>query len=134
MLSTILASCIALSTSYYSLPPDALPRLRALEGGWTGLAKPNTNGSADLGVFQINTTWLKTFRIYWQLDSDQAAYARLRDDDCYSASAAGAVLRYNLQLTGGDLDKAIGFYHTGPRGSAKEAARYIAKYHALSSR
>jgi len=51
-------ACMALTAHFYGLPPRVLPSIQAVEGGRPGLVHPNTDGSADLGLMQINTRWV----------------------------------------------------------------------------
>ena len=132
MLVPLTAACLMAAAQSYAVPAESLYSVLRVEGGWVGLAKPNlrkdgTVRSEDLGPFQINTAWLSTFTSYWRLHSQASVYALLRDDGCAGAYAASAILRYHWQQTG-SLDKAVGFYHTGPKGDPAAMASYLSKY------
>lgn len=127
MIVPLTAACLAAAAQTYVLPPVALYGILRVEGGREGLAKPNRNRTEDLGPFQVNTSWLKTFRDYWRQPDERTTYQLLRDNGCASAYAAAAILRYHVQNTG-DLDAAIGRYHTGPAGLPAEAASYLQAY------
>ena len=135
MLIELTAACVLAVSQTDAIPTKTLYAVQRIEGGRIGAVTPNfskTTGrllSQDLGPFQINTTWLRTFTIYWGQDSYETTYTMLRDNGCAGAYAAGAILRYYLQKSN-NLDQAIALYHTGPKGSAREAATYLSRYHA----
>jgi hypothetical protein len=133
MIVPLTAACLLAAAQGYAVPPDSLYSLLRVEGGWAGLAKPNLRKdgsvrSEDLGPFQINTAWLRTFTLYWRQKNATATYILLRDDGCAGAYAASAIVRYHWQQSG-NLDRAIAFYHAGPKGSPAEMARYLNRYH-----
>ncbi len=104
-------ACMLATAHFYALPPRVLPAIQAVEGGRPGMVSPNANGSADLGLMQVNTLWVRPVAEVAGLDP-VAARARLTDDPCFSIAAAGAILRAYLRETGGDLMRAIGDYHS----------------------
>jgi hypothetical protein len=122
MIVPLTAACLLAAAQGYAVPPDSLYSLLRVEGGWAGVR------SADLGPFQINTAWLRTFTLYWRQKNATATYILLRDDGCAGAYAASAIVRYHWQQSG-NLDRAIAFYHAGPKGSPAEMARYLNRYH-----
>lgn len=112
MLAPLTAACIATAAASYQLPPPALYAILATEGGQIGQAVPNKNGTSDLGPFQINTSWAKAFVQFWALPNRNAAVAELRDNGCANAVAASAILAgYRIEAQG-DLQIALGFYHS----------------------
>lgn len=135
MIVQLTTACFLAAAQAYAVPPESLYSVLRVEGGWAGLAKPNfrKNGtvrSEDLGPFQINTAWLPTFTLYWKQQNSQATYLLLRDDGCASAYGAAAILRYHWQQSG-DLDRAVAFYHAGPKGAPAEMAKYLTRYHQI---
>lgn len=104
-------ACMSLVASLYQLPPRVLPSIQAVEGGFVGSISSNANGSQDLGVMQINTVWLPALSTYTGLDT-HAVRERLIHQPCFNITAAGAILRLNLDQSGGDLMQAIGNYHS----------------------
>ena len=88
-----------------------LPTIQAVEGGRPGLVHPNTDGSADLGLMQINTIWLRAIsQVTRQTPAITAR--RLIVEPCFSIAAAGAILKSYLTETHGQLLPAIGDYHS----------------------
>ncbi len=104
-------ACMAAAAAFYHLPPRALPAIHAVEGGAVGVVSPNTNGTADLGVMQINTIWLPDIARAAKLP-EQKVKDRLVNDGCFNIAAAAAILRMYLNETRGDLMRAIGNYHS----------------------
>ena len=104
-------ACMGLVASIYHLPPRVLPAIQAVEGGGPGVVHQNGNRTEDLGVMQVNTTWLLPLARYTH-GSIATVYIRLRDEPCYNVAAAGAIMRTYLDETHGDLMRAIGNYHS----------------------
>jgi hypothetical protein len=104
-------ACMALVAHIYALPPRVLPSIQAVEGGSPGLVHQDSNGTADLGLMQVNTRWLPAFVLYTRLPSDVVRY-RLTYSPCFNIAAAGAIMRTYLNETGGDLLRAVGDYHS----------------------
>ena len=76
-----------------------------------GTVHPNTDGSEDLGLMQINTRWLPTLARY---TGQTEAFVRqqLLDRACYNIAAAGLIMRTYLDETRGELMRAVGNYHS----------------------
>jgi Transglycosylase SLT domain len=95
----------------YALPPRVLPSIQMVEGGRPGTVSLNTDGSADLGVMQINTRWIPALTVYTRLPP-VVVRARLINEPCFNIAAAGAIMRTYLNETHNDLMSAIGDYHS----------------------
>ncbi|MGI4945027.1 MAG: lytic transglycosylase domain-containing protein [Janthinobacterium lividum] len=104
-------ACLAFVSQLYDLPPRVLPSIQAVEGGGIGVVHRNTDGSEDMGVMQINTTWLPTLARYSQQSIPEVRH-QLLTSPCYNISAAGMILHGYLKETGGDLMQAIGNYNS----------------------
>ena len=104
-------ACMALVANIYSLPPRVLPSIQAVEGGRTGLAHLNDNGSEDLGLMQINTVWLEPLARYTKLPRSEVR-ERLLGRPCFNIAAAGLIMRTYLDEVRGDLLMAVGNYHS----------------------
>ena len=104
-------ACMALVAQLYGLPPRVLPSIQAVEGGGPGVVHRNADGSADLGVMQINTLWLVPLSRYSRLDPAEVR-ERLLHRPCFNIAAAGLILRTYLDETRGDLMRAVGDYHS----------------------
>ncbi|ABI62666.1 lytic transglycosylase domain-containing protein [Granulibacter bethesdensis] len=104
-------ACMASTASYYHLPPRVLPSIQAVEKGAVGVVHRNANGTEDLGLMQINTSWIEPIAHFTGL-SVQATRVRLLMDPCFNIAAAGAILRDHLNASGGNMMMAIGNYHS----------------------
>lgn len=110
MASPLLA-CMVAAAAFYHLPPRVLPSIQAVEGGRIGMIHPNSNGTADLGLMQVNTTWIKPIARYAHMPSGTVA-VRLIDDGCFNVYVAAVIMRVYLNEVHGNLMAAIGHYHS----------------------
>lgn len=106
-----LLACLAMAASFYGLPPRALASIHAVEGGKLGTMHRNTDGSDDLGPMQVNTLWISALARHTGLEPAEV-HKRLKTSNCFSATAAAAILNTYLMETRGDLMLAIGYYHS----------------------
>lgn len=98
-------NCIVDAAHTYNLPLAALVGILATEGGKTGEALSNTNGTWDLGMFQVNTCHIKDL-----LKAGMSPSEVLRDG-CTNAFAAAFILRKEYDRTKNIWD-AVGAYHS----------------------
>lgn len=110
-MATPLLACLAMAAGFYGLPPRALASIHVVEGGKLGTVHRNTDGSDDLGPMQVNTLWISALARHTGLEPTEV-HNRLRTSNCFSATAAAAILRTYLVETHGDLMLAIGHYHS----------------------
>ncbi len=99
-------ACVLDAARVSGMPPAALFGVLATEGGKTGEALSNKNGTWDLGAFQINTVHLN------ELAGMGIAPEAVLRDGRVNAYAAAWLLRKEYRRTGGDLWQAIGAYHS----------------------
>ena len=104
-------ACMVAAASFYHLPPRVLPSIQLVEGGTPGTISANTDGSSDLGVMQVNTLWVPRFAAMTGM-TDYSVRARLIYDPCFNIAAAGAIIRVYLNEAGGNLMRAVGYYHS----------------------
>ena len=115
-------ACMVAVAAFYGLPPRVLPAIQAVEGGAVGTVSANRDGSADLGVMQVNTRWIGPGAGLTGLPADTVR-ARLTDDACFNIAAAGAILHAHWRRSG-DLLRAVGDYHSRtPPLHAADAAK-----------
>jgi hypothetical protein len=93
------------------LPPRVLPVIQTIEGGSPGMVTPDSNGTADLGVMQVNTIWIAPLAARAQL-SEAATRNRLINDPCFNIAASALILRSYLAEAHGNLLAAVGNYHS----------------------
>ena len=108
-------ACMAAAAAFYHLPPRVLPTIQAVEGGRVGLVRINTNNTADLGLMQVNTIWVRPLATATHTDGDRVI-SRLVNDPCFNITAAGAIMRRYLTEAHGNLMAAIGYYHSHTAG------------------
>ena len=99
------ADCILDAARINGMPAAALFAILATEGGKTGEALSNKNGTWDMGPFQVNSVHLNELSVMG-ISPD----AVLRDGRV-NAYAAAWLLRKEYQRTG-SLWQAIGAYHS----------------------
>jgi hypothetical protein len=108
-------ACMAAAASFYHLPPRVLPSIQAVEGGRIGLVQMNGNGTADLGLMQVNTTCVEPLAQYAHMPPASVA-DRLVHDGCFNIAASAAIMRVYLRESHGNLMRAIGYYHSHTPG------------------
>jgi len=98
-------TCIADAAKAGGLPLAALVGILAAEGGKTGEALSNANGTWDMGGFQINTVHIN------ELAAMGIEPEQVLGDGCVNAHAAAWVLKREYARTG-DIWQAVGAYHS----------------------
>jgi Transglycosylase SLT domain len=111
LLVPLTAACIAMAARAYQLPSTYLYAILAVERGRVGQAVGNTDGTSDLGPFQVNTRWGPALGRYWRVSTAEAL-VRVRDNGCANAIAATAILKRAVNEAHGDLPTALEFYHS----------------------
>jgi hypothetical protein len=104
-------ACMAAAAAFYHLPPRVLPSIHAVEGGRPGLIHLNANDTADLGVMQVNTIWIKPLARYARM-TENAVLDRLIGDPCFNIAAAAAIMQLYMSEARGDILVAVGYYHS----------------------
>jgi Transglycosylase SLT domain len=120
-----LAACIFAAAQTYAVPPSVLLGILSVEGGRTGQAVVNTNGSYDLGPMQINTVWIPQLSRYWGV-SQRVAVQMVRDDACVNIGVAAWIVRSKINSTG-SLVQGIAHYHSAtPKFGSTYSRKVIA--------
>lgn len=112
--------CVAQASARYEVPELLLHGILMKEGGRMGQAVRNRNGTYDLGLAQINTSWVGYFARYG------IRLEHLLYDTCTNLSASAYILKQNYNRLGGDWFKAIVAYNIGPNNWT--ASRYAIGY------
>ena len=99
------ADCVVDAARASGMPVAALFAILATEGGKTGQALSNRNGTWDMGPFQVNTAHVN------ELAAMGIAPETVLCDGRINAYAAAWLLRKEYRRTG-DLWEAIGAYHS----------------------
>ena len=103
--------CIDRAAHDQQVPREILYAIGVVEGGKVGEITHNTNGSYDIGVFQINSHWLGMLADLYHTDRATVEY-HLRWDGCFSAAMAAWVLRRKILDVGGDFWRGVGNYNS----------------------
>jgi len=100
-----LSRCVLAASARYQVPADLVRAVMRAEGGAVGTVARNRNGSADLGVMQINTIHLP----------ELARYGITRDmlvrDACLNIHVGTWILQRELSR-GGDYWTNVGAYNS----------------------
>lgn len=107
--------CIRSAADGFGIDPLPLEILREVEGGRPGLESRNTNGTRDLGVMQINSSWLRTLSSFGIGESD------VRDSVCINVYVAAWIFVQELNRSG-DVVLAMARYHSP---TPRHQARYL---------
>jgi hypothetical protein len=91
----------------YQLPPRVLPAIQAIEGGRSGTASFNRDGSEDLGVMQMNMLWLDLLARHTYLPRETVR-ERMLDKSYFKLISVGLILRVYLNEARDDLLRAVG--------------------------
>jgi len=100
--------------------------LRDQEGGWIGAEVPNTNGSHDLGVLQVNSGWLPHLARLMGKPPEQIRYW-LRFDPCFNTQVGRWIFVSALRQTR-DYWKAVGLYHSPTGWRQRRYAASVASH------
>ena len=112
--------CSVEAAERYQVPPDLVFAIALTEGGEPFMVSANTNGTADLGLLQFNTAYLKT--LAGQGVSTEAVQSRT----CYPFHLAAWRLQQHLQEPGADeLTKAACYHSRTPKLNAKYRAKLL---------
>lgn len=99
-------TCINQAATEYQVPAALIMAIIQVEGGQVGLAMPNTNGSFDLGVMQINTAWAPSFEAKGYRLSD------IQNNPCKNVDVGTWILSQCLNHDANNLMVAVGDYHS----------------------
>jgi soluble lytic murein transglycosylase-like protein len=96
--------CINHAAQVFNVPATLIISIMEIENGWNGAAIKNKNGTFDLGVMQVNTSWLSTLKPYG------ITHAHLQYDACINVHTATWILAKGMAK--GDGWKGVGNYHS----------------------
>lgn len=104
-------ACMIAAASFHHLPVQALAAIQSVEGGAVGTVSGNKDGSADLGLMQVNTQWVPAVAKATRA-REEVIRAKLIQDGCFSIKVAAAILDVYKVEAHGDMLEAVGFYHS----------------------
>lgn len=103
------AFCYAEAAQRYQVPAELLRAIARVESGERHLPPSrNANGTVDIGVMRINSSWLPQLARY-NIDA-----RRLSDDACLSVMVGAWILALNRAQLGNGWN-AVGAYNAGCR-------------------
>ncbi|HBC1012729.1 TPA: lytic transglycosylase domain-containing protein [Escherichia coli] len=110
---TPLMVCLLSASQANHIEPELLVSVISVEGGYSGLASKNKNGTEDLGIMQINTgAWLKLVSDSFFSGDRSKAYIKLRDDGCFNMYVGAWILGAAIRTEGGNVWEGVGRYHS----------------------
>lgn len=105
-----IASCIKQAAQGRAWLEKTLWGLRDQEAGWIGAEVANTNGTFDLGVLQVNSSWVpRLTRMVGRSETKVRGW--LIYDPCFNAKVARWIFLSALYQTS-DYWQAVGLYHS----------------------
>lgn len=96
--------CINHAAKVFHVPAIIIVSVMKIENGWNGAASRNKNGSYDLGVMQVNTTWLKDLKPFG------ITKEKLQYDPCVNVHTGTWILAKGLAQ--GEGWQGVGNYHS----------------------
>src|ERR1700678_2727823 len=105
MVNSVPVSCINHAAITYHVPVSIILSVMKQEGGKNGQAVRNKNGTADLGVMQINSVWVPVLARYGY-SKDKLQY-----DPCKNVEAATWLINRSM-ADGKTAWQGIGNYHS----------------------
>lgn len=106
-LSQEAVQCVAEASERYQVPELLLHAILMKENGRNGRYSKNKNGTYDLGLAQINTSWLAEFSKYGIRPE------HVMNNACVNVSLSAYILKYNWQHQHQDWFKAVVAYNIG---------------------
>lgn len=134
------ATCVKKAATLQNVPAPVLLGIIHTESGWNGAASPNTNGSHDLGIMQVNgATWArKLARDEFHTDSPMATQTvryMLMYDDCYNINVGAWIFGLYYRQAHGNILQAVGWYNShDPIPMHQYQDRFIIGFDALFGR
>lgn len=105
LINDVPISCINHASTTYHVPVSLILSVMRQENGCNGQAVKNKNGSYDLGVMQVNTSWLPTLSHYRYSRED------LQFNPCKNVMVATWILATNI-AKGDTLWSGTADYHS----------------------
>lgn len=97
-------NCINQAATAFHVPATVIISVIKTENGRNGLAVKNKNGTYDLGVMQINTSWLPA------LHNKGITIEQVKSDPCMNVSVGTWILAQGI--ANGDGWQGVGNYHS----------------------
>ncbi|WP_022846786.1 lytic transglycosylase domain-containing protein [Desulfurobacterium sp. TC5-1] len=112
--------CFGKAAEYYGLPASLLVAIAEVESGLNpGAVRLNRNGSKDIGIMQINSSWIPVLKKYGIGEMDLY-------DPCTNVFVGAWILKQCFVRYGWTW-KAVGCYHSGDPDRQLKYARKVYK-------
>jgi soluble lytic murein transglycosylase-like protein len=113
--------CINQAALHHHVPATMIVSVMQIENGRNGTAIKNKNGTYDLGVMQINTSWLSTLKKFG------ISRSSLQHDACLNVDVGAWILAHSIAKSEGW--RGVGNYHSAtPKFNKIYSAKVKAKY------
>lgn len=115
--------CFAEAADRYDVSAPLLKAIARVESSLnpTAVSPQNSDGSHDIGVMQVNSSWLPRLGREYGITRDD-----LLKDACLNVSVGAWILAHNFRLYGWDW-RAIGAYNAGTADDREELRRRYAQ-------
>lgn len=115
-------TCSIAASMHYQIPANLLLAVAEMEGGKPGQAVKNENGTFDLGVMQLNTSYVNELKKYG------ITYSDVSKAGCYPYFLAAWRLRGHIDKDKGDVWTRVANYHSRtPEFNQRYRAKLIPK-------
>ncbi len=120
-------TCINEAAQAYQVPAPLIMAIILTENGQDGTEAKNNNGTLDLGIMQINSSWAPRFEHSGYIVND------ITNNPCENVYVGTWILSPCIN-TNSDLISAIGDYHSHtPDYNLEYAKKVIAKYNQINT-
>jgi len=103
----VINQCIMEASEAYKIDPILLRAIREHERGDIGKRNLNTDGSWDMGPFQVNTVHAGELKRNYGITTHQ-----IMNDPCINTAVAAWHLRNKINENDGDVWKGVAWYHS----------------------
>lgn len=124
------AACRQRAAAAFDLPEDLLQAIKEVESGGSRGApiSANRNGTEDIGLMQINSSWLATLRKHGISKEGLL-------DTCVNFYVGAWILRQAINEADGDVWAGVGAYHSPTPARQQNYRRLVAqKLHGIRAR
>jgi len=127
--AALVEKCTAQAAAHYNLPPLVIMAIAQVEGGKVGTVSPNSDGSFDFGLMQINSIHLPLIKERFNLGWRDLTYK-----PCINIAIGSWILATRVRESD-DIWTGVGNYHSRtPKFHKGYKERVLRAYQALLSK
>ena len=120
--------CINQAAIHYLIPAPLIIAVLKTENGKNGMASQNKNGTVDLGVMQINSSWLPTLAHFGYTAKD------VQFNRCKNVDAGAWILSSEMKSTA-SIWRGVGDYHSHTPNKNNEYVKLVSmRYQSIVSK